>query len=369
MFSKAFCVITNVSETVTPALSQGLSCVLYKPCSQWLRDAAADAGFLSVGENEPAEGEFEFGLALYCQYPFITAKQIISAYESFRLGKKSVLITANGQPAGVFADCAQLKRIVCGQAKPEAEYALDSPLPYISDAASHSAANEFARRREIERRLAQGVIIPFADGVIISPDAVIEAGAVIGQGTVIKGKSVIAEGAQVGPYSFVSDTAIGRNTVFNHSTANNASVGANATVGPYTQLRPDSVLGDKVKVGDFVEIKNSNIGNNTSVAHLTYIGDADVGKSCNFGCGVVVVNYDGENKYRTQIGDYSFIGCNTNLVAPVKVGDNAFTAAGATITRDVPDGALAISRVPQLNKEQWAQRKLKKYTEKQKNKE
>ena len=134
-------------------------------------------------------------------------------------------------------------------------------------------------------------------------------------------------------------------------------VRSGAKIGPFSQIRPNCDIGENVKIGDFVEIKNSNIGKATSVAHLTYIGDSDVGSRVNFGCGCVTVNYDGKNKFRTTIGDYAFIGCNTNLVAPVSVGNNAYTAAGSTITRDVPDDAMAIGRCRQENKEGWAEKK------------
>ena len=120
----------------------------------------------------------------------------------------------------------------------------------------------------------------------------------------------------------------------------------------------------KVKIGDFVEVKNSTVGEGTSIAHLTYIGDSDVGKHVNFGCGVVTVNYDGASKNRTTIGDYAFIGCNTNLIAPVKVGNGAYTAAGSTVTKDVPDGDLAVARARQENKSGWAEKKLSGYIEK-----
>jgi bifunctional UDP-N-acetylglucosamine pyrophosphorylase/glucosamine-1-phosphate N-acetyltransferase len=117
-------------------------------------------------------------------------------------------------------------------------------------------------------------------------------------------------------------------------------------------------------VGDFVELKNSTIGQGTKISHLTYVGDSDVGGGVNFGCGTVTVNYDGHAKFRTTIGDGAFIGCNTNLVAPVKVGDGAYTAAGSTITDDVPPDALAIARSVQTNKRQWAAKRRKKLEKK-----
>lgn len=122
-------------------------------------------------------------------------------------------------------------------------------------------------------------------------------------------------------------------------------------------IRPNSVVGEKVHLGNFVEVKNSNIGTGTKVSHLTYVGDSDVGERVNFGCGTVTVNYSGKAKYRTEIGNDVFIGCNTNLVAPVKVGDGAYTAAGSTITENVPESALGIARARQINKTDW---KLKK---------
>ena len=130
------------------------------------------------------------------------------------------------------------------------------------------------------------------------------------------------------------------------------------------QLRPNSHIKKGAKIGDFVEIKNSTIGEYTAVAHLTYIGDSDVGSNVNFGCGVVTVNYNGDKKFRTVIEDNAFIGCNTNLVAPVRVGKGAYTAAGSTITTDIPDNALAIERGRETIKEGYAEKKLKARTEK-----
>jgi bifunctional UDP-N-acetylglucosamine pyrophosphorylase/glucosamine-1-phosphate N-acetyltransferase len=136
-----------------------------------------------------------------------------------------------------------------------------------------------------------------------------------------------------------------------------STIGEGTTVGPFAYIRPETSIGKNARIGDFVEIKKSTIGDNTKVSHLTYIGDAEVGKNCNFGCGTVVVNYDGQKKYKTIIGDNAFIGCNTNLVAPVEVKDNAYTAAGSTITTEVPEGALAIARAKQVNLEGWVEKR------------
>jgi bifunctional UDP-N-acetylglucosamine pyrophosphorylase/glucosamine-1-phosphate N-acetyltransferase len=137
-------------------------------------------------------------------------------------------------------------------------------------------------------------------------------------------------------------------------------VGSYCSIGPFAYLRPNSIIGDNVKVGDFVEIKNSNIDDKTKISHLTYVGDSDVGENVNFGCGTVTVNYNGKEKNRTVIEDNAFIGCNTNLVAPVTVGKGAYTAACTTVTDDVPSDALVIGRVKQEVKENWAKGKIKK---------
>ncbi|MEG0751759.1 MAG: bifunctional UDP-N-acetylglucosamine diphosphorylase/glucosamine-1-phosphate N-acetyltransferase GlmU [Oscillospiraceae bacterium] len=224
--------------------------------------------------------------------------------------------------------------------------------------------NEIANRAAIARHLEVGVHFVSCDGVVIGPDVEIAPGATILPGTMLYGATEIGEGSTIGPNSLLCDTSVGKNTVFNASQGYDSKVGDNVKIGPFVQLRPNSEVCDDVKIGDFVEIKNSRIGRGTSLAHLTYIGDSDVGECCNFGCGVVVVNYDGEKKNRTTVGDFAFIGCNTNLVAPVRVGNGAYTAAATTVTEDVPDGALAIGRARQKNIEGWAARKLRAYIEK-----
>ncbi len=224
--------------------------------------------------------------------------------------------------------------------------------------------NETARMRVIDRLLDSGVEMVCLDGVIISPDAEIAPGAKIMPGTEIYGGCKIAEGAVIGPNSRLKDTTVGRRTTMNRVVSNGAAVGSDCNIGPFVQLRPGTVIRDFAHVGDFVEIKNSVIGEGTSVSHFNYVGDSDVGKNVNFGCGSLTANYDGTSKFRTEIGDNAFIGCNTNLVAPVKVGDAAYTAAGSTITKDVPDKALGIARNRQENKENFAEKKLSRHLEK-----
>jgi len=189
------------------------------------------------------------------------------------------------------------------------------------------------RREIIARHRARGVAIPCADGVIIAENVTIAPGAVILPGTVLLGK-----------------TSVGTGCVLNNVQAEDSEIGPGCEIGPWVRLRPGTVLGANLRIGNFVEIKNSEIGDGTKIAHLSYIGDAAFGRNINVGCGLAVANYDGSVKYRTVVGDGAFIGCHNSLVAPVELGAGTYTAAGSVITENVPEGGFAIARSRQVNK-------------------
>ncbi len=216
------------------------------------------------------------------------------------------------------------------------------------------------------KHLNNGVVFLSESGVLLEEDVEIAPGATIMPNTILRGKTVIGAGSVIGPNSLLDGCTVGENSVFNASQGYDSTIGNNVKIGPYCHIRPGSSISDSVKIGDFVEVKNSSVGTGSSIANLTYIGDTDMGAHCNIGCGVVTVNYDGENKARTTIDDYCFVGCNTNLIAPVKLGYGAYTAAGSTITKDIASGELAIARVQQTNKPGWAESKLEKYKNKHK---
>jgi len=218
--------------------------------------------------------------------------------------------------------------------------------------------NQIANKRVIDRLMSEGVEFVSLDGIVLSPDCSVGTDTVILPGTIIKGKVEIGSGCVIGPNSMLQNCTIGDNTLADNAKITDAVIGSGAQLGPFMQVRPGSVIGDNTRIGNFTEIKNSNIGNGTKVSHLTYVGDSDVGERVNFGCGTVTVNYDGVNKNRTTIGDDCFIGCNTNLIAPVTVGSGAYTAAGTTITNDVPAGALSIGRSRQTDLPGWADKKM-----------
>lgn len=206
------------------------------------------------------------------------------------------------------------------------------------------------------RHASQGVTIIDPGTTYIDPRCRIGSGTTLLPGTILRGSTVIGADCEIGPNAVIRDCTIGDGTAVNASQLNESTVGRNVTVGPFAYIRPNCRIADGCRVGDFVEIKNSVLGRDTKVSHLTYVGDSDVGDEVNFGCGTVTTNYDGHKKYRCVIGDHAFLGCNTNLVAPVTVGDGAYTAAGSTVTEDVPADALAIARQRQSNKPGWAAR-------------
>lgn len=205
--------------------------------------------------------------------------------------------------------------------------------------------NEYHMRNGVTMRNPESVYIE--DGVEIGNDTEICQNVTIKSGTKIGSDCVIGSGSML-DRAVIHDGVDVLNSVILES-----EVDESTHVGPFAYIRPNCHVGKEVKVGDFVELKNSNIDDGTKISHLTYIGDSDVGKRVNFGCGTVTCNYDGKKKYRTTIGDDCFVGCNTNFVSPINVGDGVYIAAGSTITEDIPENSLSIARARQVNKEGW----------------
>lgn len=226
----------------------------------------------------------------------------------------------------------------------------------VNDRLALSEAEGFMRERINRMHMLNGVTIIDPASTYIGADVTIGADTVLYPGTVLKGNTVIGENCVIGPNSDIEDSAIADGASVKQSVLSKAEVGARTSVGPFAYLRPGAKLGEDVKVGDFVEVKNATIDNGSKVSHLSYVGDAKVGKNVNIGCGAITVNYDGYNKSVTEIEDDAFIGSNVNLVAPVKVGKGAFVVAGSTITQSVDENDLAIARQRQENKPGYAEK-------------
>lgn len=227
----------------------------------------------------------------------------------------------------------------------------------INDRVQLAQAGAIMRDRINERHMRSGVTIVDPASTWIDVDVDIAADVTVLPQCVLQGPTSIETGARIGPGTTLISCEIGPHSVVRHTWAELAVVGAQASVGPYTYLRAGTEIGADGKAGAFVEIKNSQLGEGTKVPHLSYIGDANVGEHTNIGAGTVVVNYDGVNKHRTEIGHGVRIGSDNMLVAPVTIGDGAYTAAGSVITENVPAGAMAVGRAKQRNIDNWVTRK------------
>lgn len=216
-------------------------------------------------------------------------------------------------------------------------------------------ADQLKKEREVinARHMDNGVMLIDPDHTYIDADVAIGEGTTIHPNCTLQKGTVIGKNCTLYPNSRICGAKIAHEVTIESSVLLDCEVGSFTTVGPFAYLRPQTVIGEHCRVGDFVEIKNSRIGDKTKVSHLTYVGDSDLGKDINLGCGVVFVNYDGKKKCRSVVEDKAFIGCNTNVVAPVRVGQEAYIAAGATVTEDVPAGALYIARSRGAVKEGW----------------
>lgn len=223
----------------------------------------------------------------------------------------------------------------------------------VNDRVALSQAEEIMRARINEAHMRNGVTIINPANTYIGADVTIGSDTIVYPGTLLEGQTVIGEDCYIGPNSHIVDSQIGHRTKIDASVVEESMIGEDVTVGPYAHIRPASNVLNRAKVGNFVELKKTTLGEGSKASHLTYLGDAEIGADVNIGCGTITVNYDGVNKFKTTIGDRSFIGCNANLVAPVTIHSDTYVAAGTTVTKEVPPFALAIGRSRQENKENY----------------
>jgi bifunctional UDP-N-acetylglucosamine pyrophosphorylase / glucosamine-1-phosphate N-acetyltransferase len=233
----------------------------------------------------------------------------------------------------------------------------DSAELGVNDRVGLAAVRAVAQRRIHERHMRAGVTIVDPASTVIDANVQIGQDAVIAPFTSILGATSVAAGGRIGPLSTVIDAQVGEDASIVHSYVNGAEVGPGVSVGPFAYLRPGAILREGSKAGTFVEIKNSDVGPGAKVPHLSYIGDATIGERTNIGAGTITANYDGTNKNRTEIGARAFVSVDTMFVAPVTLGDGAYTGAGSVITEDVPPGGLGVARARQRNVDGYAERR------------
>ena len=238
-------------------------------------------------------------------------------------------------------------------------YTVENPdeIAGINSRQQLASVSKIMTRRIIEKHMAGGVTFIDPDRVYIESDVIIKKDTEIWPGVELKGSTKIGADCIIGSDTIIEDSRIDDGTDILKSVIKESHVGAGTHVGPFAYMRPGTEVGDGCKVGDFVELKNAKFEDGSKAAHLAYIGDADVGKDVNVGCGVIFANYDGVSKHRSTVGDRVFIGSNSNLVAPVTLKDDAYIAAGTTVTVEIPEGALCVGRSREVIEEGWVEKK------------
>ena len=238
---------------------------------------------------------------------------------------------------------------------------LNSPQDETMGANSRKEQEELERVLSVmntEELLKKGITLIDKTRVDVRGDVKAGSDCSIDVNVILEGDVEFGNNVEVGANTIICNTKIGDNTkILPFSHIDSAKIGADCSIGPYARLREGSVIEDSAKVGNFVETKKTKIGRSSKANHFTYLGDADIGDDVNIGAGTITCNYDGKDKHKTEVGDGSFIGTNSSLVAPINIGKNAYVGAGSTITKDVPDNALGVGRGKQKNKENWAKNK------------
>ena len=273
------------------------------------------------------------------------AKALFDALDQVGLEKGERYLT------GVFPVIRQNGGTIAAHSTDDADAAIG-----VNDRAGLMQAEMAVQRRLIEQHARAGVTFLHPDSTRVEAGVTIGPDSVIGPGTVLEGSTSVGEGCEIGPHTTARDATVHDGAVVIHSFVVGAEVGPGVRVGPFAYLRPGTCLREGAKVGTFVEVKNSDIGPGAKVPHLSYVGDAEVGEGANLGASTITANYDGRKKHRTKIGKSVKTGVHTSLVAPLDVGDRAYTGAGSTITGDIPEGALGIARERQTNIEGYADR-------------
>ena len=328
--------------------------ILSQKVREYMKNAVLKISDGEIIESGDISGDFSSALVFLNSCPALSLEIL-----DYLTSQSSAVLMSKGEALALYGPLTDVVEAVRHEDFTAFE-AIETPpgdAAYVYDTESAFKAQELIREKINQRHLKNGVMIVSPQTTHIAPGVIIGRGTVVLPGCLIYGQSSIGENCRIGPNCLLENAEISDNASINSSQIMDSFVGRNTTVGPFSWIRPGCRIGSNVRIGDFVELKKAEIGDGTKVSHLTYIGDARFGQRINVGCGTVVVNYDGKNKYLTTVGDDSFIGCNVNLVSPVNIGSDTFIAAGSTITDDVENGAFAIARCRQTVKPQWEKKR------------
>lgn len=297
-----------------------------------------DGQFMRIVEEKDASPEeksiTEINSGIYC----FQASQVFPVLQQLQ--------PANAQGEYYLTDVLEILKAK-GQRVEVVMAAVPEEIHGVNDRIQLAQAEKILRRRKNLELMRDGVTLVEPDSILVDCEVTIGRDTILMPFTLIQGQTVIGEGCEIGPWTNITDSRIGSHVIIESSRIKEAQIGDHCVIGPYAYLRPGATLSDHVKVGDFVEIKQSIIGPGSKIPHLSYVGDALVGREVNIGAGTITCNYDGRKKHQTILEDHVFIGSNTNLVAPIRIGESSVTGAGSTITRDVPSQSLAVERADQ----------------------
>lgn len=335
--------------------------VLGKTMRQWIMLALGNSYCDSIPYTESValplllrpyiRKDSEYTVVLFSDTPLITRKTVLDAVFELAQSRENVLKMTRG-----FVFRTQYLLTAERVYTENHRYFDEEDFLTAFSFKQVAMVSDVMRNRILGYHMSHGVQFEDPSSCFVGCDAVIGRGTVVAPFNIIKGKSVIREGVTLGAGNYIENSTVGEGCYLEYSKVIDSSIGKRSSIGPYAQLRGDVKVGEGCRIGNFVELKKSAIGDGTKIAHLSYVGDATVGKNCNIGCGVVFCNYDGVNKHPSTVGDNVFIGSNSSLVAPITIGNGAFIAAGSTVTDSVPDGALAVARSKQTIKNDWINR-------------
>jgi serine acetyltransferase len=306
-------------------------------------------------------------LVLSAELPCLTPASLRSLLKNGLSRPHALSAPGSGRARAVAARASDWKKALAGSSSPRASDALERLAPralpprdenellLVDTTDSWAKAVSVLRTRKIDDLLRRGVQILVPGSIFVEPEVRVEKGAKIFPWVHLQGTTVIGRDASIGSFSHIVDSSVGAGAaVLDHCFIRSSRIGKNAQIGPFAHLRPDSDVGAGAKVGNFVELKKTRLGAGAKAPHLSYLGDATIGKRANVGAGTITCNYDGVQKHQTIVGDGAFIGSDVQLVAPVRVGRGAYVAAGSCIVEDVPPNALALARSRQVIKPGWA---------------